>query len=379
MIDTQRHPVWKTLAAMLALVWLGFVFYGVLQQLSGMITLREFEPQFGSFFVDMTLLYWLPWVLFAPLVAVASRRIPIRPDNWLRSLLAHAAFFMVIALAHGLAIGYLYHHSGAAIGSMAQYAAWQHAGHYLFGDGMLLFDVIVYGVLAASLNIRHFHQVVRQQELDASELNHRLAELRLQTLRMQINPHFLFNALNAISVLVRKGDNERAGEMIKLLGSFFRRTLESSGRHWVALEEELDFVRQYLAIAQLRFGDRLEVTEHCDPLLRGAPVPALLLQPLVENAVTHGLGVKTGPCSIELACRADENGRLTIEIADNGVGGRFYTDPDFKPGIGLASVRNRLEQLYGRDQRFELTSTPGHGTRIRIQIPLRPAAPMEVA
>ncbi len=374
MIETEGQPTLRSLGATLALVWLGFAFYGVLHQLSGLITLHEFEPQLGRFLMGMTLLYWLPWILFAPIVAATSRRFPIRPDNWVRSLLAHAAVLIVLALAHGLLIGYLYHHSGEATGSMAQYAAWQHAGHYLFGDDMLLFDVVVYAVFAASLNIRHFHHVVRQQELDASELNHRLAEQRLQTLRMQINPHFLFNALNAISVLVKKGDNERAGDMIKLLGSFFRRTLESSDQHWVTLEEELDFVRQYLAIAQLRFGDRLQVSEQCDSQVRRALVPVLQLQPLVENAVTHGLAEKTGPCAIELACRADEHGQLTIEIADNGVGGRFYTDPNFKPGIGLASVRNRLEQLYGREQTFELTSTPGQGTRIRIQIPVRPTA-----
>jgi signal transduction histidine kinase len=373
MIKTEHRPTLGNLAATLALVWLGFAFYGVLAQLSGLVTLQEFEPRLGEFLLGMTRLYWLPWVLFAPLVAAASRRFPIRPDTWARSLLVHAAMLIGVALVHGLAMGYLYHHSGAATGSMAQYAAWQHAGHYLFGDDMLLFDVIVYAVFAASLNIRNFHHVVRQQELDASELNHRLAELRLQTLRMQINPHFLFNALNAISVLVKKGENERADEMIKRLSAFLRRTLDSSDRDWVSLEEELDFVRQYLAIAQLRFGDRLAVTEHCDPQVRGAPVPALLLQPLVENAVTHGLGAKTGPCAIELACRGDEHGRLTIEIADNGVGGRFYSDPDFKPGIGLASVRNRLEQLYGGEQSFELTSAPGNGTRIRIQLPARPA------
>lgn len=373
MSTTEHRATFGNFAATLALVWLGFAFYGVLAQLSGLLTLNEFEPRLGEFLLGMTQFYWLPWLLFAPLVAAASRRFPIRPDNWMRSLLVHAAMLMGLALVHGLAIGYLYHYSGGATGAMAQYAAWQHAGHYLFGDDMLLFDVIVYAVFAASLNIRNFHHVVRQQQLDASELNRRLAELRLQTLRMQINPHFLFNALNAISVLVKKGDNERADEMIKRLSVLLRRSLESSDRHWVRLEEELDFARQYLAIAQLRFGDRLEVSEHCDPQIRSAPVPALLLQPLVENAVTHGLGAKTGPCAIELACRADASGRLTIEIADNGVGGRFYEDPSFKPGIGLASVRTRLEQMYGGEQRFELTSTPGNGTRIRIELPARPA------
>jgi LytS/YehU family sensor histidine kinase len=256
---------------------------------------------------------------------------------------------------------------------MATYQPWQHAGHFLFGDDMLLFDMVVYAVFAATLNIRNFHQIVRQQELDASRLNQRLAELRLQTLRMQIDPHFLFNALNAIAVLIKKGDNERAEKTIGLLSSFFRHTLESSDRHWVALEEELELVRQFIAIAQVRFGDRLAVTQHCDASVRAIPVPAMLLQPLVENAVTHGFGDKVGPCSLKLACRADGD-RLAIEIADDGVGGRFYADPKFEEGIGLKNVRGRLEQMYGREQSFSLTSAPGAGTRIEIRVPLRPAA-----
>src|SRR5690606_17626308 len=154
--------------------------------------------------------------------------------------------------------------------------------------------------------------------------------------------------LNAISVLVKKGENERAGEMIGLLSGFFRRTLESSDRHWVTLEEELDFVRQYLAIAQLRFGDRLEVSERCDPLLRAARVPALLQQALVETAVTHGLSGKTGPRASELACRADGRGGITCELGDNGRRGHLYAGTDVKPGTGLASGSNHLDQLYGR-------------------------------
>ena len=337
-----------------------------------MLTLRDFTPRVVQPLLFLTIYFWLPWVLFAPIVAAGSARFPIRPGNWPTALLAHALLLLAIAVAHGLGIAIPYHYFAAGT-SMATFEPWQHAGHFLFGDDMLLFDMVVYAVFAATLNIRNFHQIVRQQELDASKLNQRLAELRLQTLRMQIDPHFLFNALNSISVLVKKGENDRAEKTIGLLSGFFRRTLDSSDRHWGTLREEIELARQYLAIAQVRFGDRLAVTEHCDPAVLGTPVPAMLLQPLVENAVTHGLGDKIGLCALTLACRADGD-NLAIEIADDGVGGRFYSDPKFKEGIGLKNVRGRLEQMYGREHTFSLTSTPGEGTRIEIRVPLRPAA-----
>ena len=181
---------------------------------------------------------------------------------------------------------------------------------------------------------------------------------------MQIDPHFLFNAMNAIAVLIKKSDDDRAEQTIGLLSRFFRQTLESSDRQWVTLEEELALVRQYIAIVQVRFGDRLTVTEHCDPSVRSTPVPAMLLQPLVENAVTHGFGNKTGPCAMTLTCRADGD-RLAIAIEDDGVGGRFYSDSKFEEGIGLKNVRGRLEQMYGREHTFELDeqARSGHADR----------------
>jgi signal transduction histidine kinase len=369
----ERKPSVRSLAGTLALVWVGFAVYTALQQLSGILTLRNFTPSFVAPLTILTLYYWLPWVLFAPLVVAGSARFPIRPDNWPKALLLHAFMLLAVALVHGLGVGIIYHYVGAPGTVMATYEPWQHAGHFLFGDDMLLFDMVVYAWLTATLNTRNFFEIVRQQELDASKLNQRLAELRLQTLRMQIDPHFLFNAMNAIAVLIKKGENERAEQTIGLLSRFLRQTLESHDRHWVTLEEELDLVRQYVAIVQVRFGDRLTVTERCDAGVRATPVPAMLLQPLVENAVTHGFGDKVGPCELGLACRADGD-RLAIAIEDDGVGGRFYSDPKFEEGIGLKNVRGRLQQMYGGEHSFALTSAPGTGTRIEIRVPLRPAA-----
>jgi LytS/YehU family sensor histidine kinase len=179
--------------------------------------------------------------------------------------------------------------------------------------------------------------------------------------------------MNAVSVLIKKGDNERAEQTLGRLSSFFRQTLESADRHWVTLDEELELVRQYIAIVQVRFGDRLTVDERCDESVRATPVPAMLLQPLIENAVTHGFGDKVGPCALTLACRADDD-RLAITIEDDGVGGKFYADPRFREGIGLTNVRGRLEQMYGREHTFSLTSKPGAGTRIEVRVPLLPTA-----
>jgi two-component system LytT family sensor kinase len=369
----ERKPSFRSLAGALALVWVGFAVYTALQQISGVLTLHDFTPKFVGPLVSLTLYYWLPWILFAPLVAWGSAHVPIRPGHWPSALLAHSLLLLGIALVHGLGIGLYYHYLGSPNADMATYQPWQHAGHFLFGDDMLLFDMVVYASLAATLNIRNFFEIVRQQELDASKLNQRLAELQVQTLRMQIDPHFLFNAMNAVSVLIKKGENERAEQTLGRISSFFRQTLEVYDRHWVTLEEELTLVRQYIAIVQVRFGDRLTVNERCDESVRATPVPAMLLQPLIENAVMHGFGDKVGPCSLTLACHADDD-RLAITIEDDGVGGTFYSDPRFTEGVGLTNVRGRLEQMYGRDHTFSLTSKPGAGTRIEVRLPLLPTA-----
>lgn len=371
-LAAQHRRTLSSLAATLAFVWLGCLCYALLQQLSGLLTLPDFTPTPARSIAIITLYYWLPWLVLAPIVALCSARFPIRPNDWARPLVTHIVLLLSLALLHGLAIGYLYHYSAIRAPGMAGFEPWQHAGHFLFGDDMLLFDAVIYAVFAATLNIRNFHQIVRRQELDASKLNQRLAELRLQTLRMQINPHFLFNALNAISVLIKKGENERADENLTLLARFFRQTLESCDQHWVSLEEELGLVRQYVAIAKLRFGERLRVREHYDPMARHVAVPAMLLQPLVENAITHGFGDKVDGCELTLSCRVDGE-RLRIQIEDNGAGGRFYADPDFEEGTGLANVRGRLEQMYGHAHAFALASVPGNGTQIKIDLPLRPS------
>jgi hypothetical protein len=245
----SRTVNYRHLAFILGCVWLGMVLYALLRQVSGLLTYRDFNSNPLEIIRYITLYFWLPWFALAPLVALLAKRLPIRPESWVRPLCANVLLFLVIAIVHGLGIAFYYHYLGEVSPDMAGYAPWQHSGHFMFGDNMFSFEIITYAVLAANLNMGNFHQIVRRQELDAARMRETLAELRLQTLRMQINPHFLFNALNAVTVLVQKNEPARAVEMISRIASFFRGTLEDT--NWIPLERELEMATEYIAIARV--------------------------------------------------------------------------------------------------------------------------------
>jgi two-component system LytT family sensor kinase len=349
-------------------LWLGAMLYIVLRYLSGVLTEHDFRFDFLASVRYITLYFWVPWIVSAPLVVALARRLPVRPDDWIWPLAANVLLCLAIALVHGIAASYYYFFFGAMSADMATYEPWQHTGHFLFGDDMFLLDTIAYAVLAAQLNIGKFHEIVRQKELDAARLGENLAELRLQTLRMQINPHFMFNSLNAVCVLVNKNERESAVEMINKMSSFLRRTLDCSGEQWVTLDAELGMAAEYLAIAKFRFGERLRIRQECEPAALALKIPSMLLQPLVENAVVHGIAEHPGVCELEVRC-ALRGDRLSIRVSDDGAGSPPRGDPAFKEGIGLRNVRQRLEQLYGADHSFVFESEPGRGARVTIDVP----------
>jgi hypothetical protein len=375
---STTNATFRHLLFLLASVWLCAVFFVALSQISGMLTVRGFIPDPLSRIRYLTTYVWLPWLAFGPFVAVLAERMPIRPDRWLKPLSVNMLALLVIAVLHGLGAAYYYYYFGDLTREMATYAPWQHSGHFLFGDNMLLFDIIVYAVLAASFNLGNFHRLLRRQELDAVRLRETLAELRLQTLRMQINPHFLFNSLNAVTTLIYKNEPDRAVETINRIASFFRRTLEDTGEQWVTLERELAMVREYLGIAQVRYGQRLKIIEECTPEMTTLAVPAMLLQPLIENAVVHGIAEKPGPCCLAVRCRRKQD-RLVIQVTDDGAGSRLHEDPHFQEGVGLTNVRLRLEQLYGDEHTFSIQSQLGAGTVVTISLPISPPGALQAA
>lgn len=227
--------------------------------------------------------------------------------------------------------------------------------------------VIAIAVLAAGF-ARDALIRLRAREADAAHLEAQLADARLSALRMQLNPHFLFNTLHAVSALVER-DPAGVRTMIARLSALLRRVLDGSDGHEVPLRDELALVRDYLAIQKVRLGDRLEVVEDVTDEALDALVPALLLQPLVENAVGHGIAPLEEAGTLTLSARR-EGGQLVVDVRDTGPG------PSGSPsrGVGLRNTRERLDALYGDGATFDLAHAPEGGARARVTLPFHTAA-----
>jgi sensor histidine kinase YesM len=200
--------------------------------------------------------------------------------------------------------------------------------------------------------------------LHYSNLRTSLAEARLAALRAQLNPHFLFNTLNAISTLALKGDHAAVTETLGRLSGLLRAALDEHTEE-ISLAREVDFLDDYVAIQQIRFADRLSMQQSIASDTLSGLVPTMILQPIVENAIEHGVNAQRGVGRVKVSAVRD-NGMLVIEVRDSGPGFRPDAAHD---GIGLANTRARLEQLYGPDYRFEYGSVPEGGASVRIAIP----------
>jgi len=233
------------------------------------------------------------------------------------------------------------------------------------------FELLVYwGVLAAGW-AAEYHSRFRERALAATRLEAQLVQAQLDALKAQLHPHFLFNTLHAIAVLVRKQDAQGSIKMLSGLAELLRLALDNVGRQTVPLEQELGFADRYLEIEAIRFQDRLRVSRDIDASIADAEIPNLVLQPLLENAIRHGIGARPGPGEIAIRARR-EGDRLVVSVRDDGVG----LGADWQEGLGLSNVRARLAQLYGDRGRVTLTPAPEGGTLARVEVPwLRPSAP----
>jgi LytS/YehU family sensor histidine kinase len=239
----------------------------------------------------------------------------------------------------------------------------------LFGEYLLSWTVLDAVVFCSLVAVHHaviYYRVSKDRALRASQLEARLAQAQLQMLRMQLQPHFLFNTLHSISALMHK-DVRRADSMVASLSDLLRMSLQNIGAQEVPLQSELDFLQRYVEIMTLRFGDRLRVTIDVDPETRDARVPNLLLQPLVENSFRHGFG-DLGTGTITIAVRREED-MLRCDVMDNGRGLRA----GHREGVGLTSTRQRLAHLYGDRHAFSIRGTPdGGGVHVTMVIPFHP-------
>jgi sensor histidine kinase YesM len=230
-------------------------------------------------------------------------------------------------------------------------------------------DVLIYAAVLGFAHAADYYQRLRDRELHASRLEAQLGRARLDALRAQLNPHFLFNSLNAISELVHE-DPGRADRVINQLAALLRAVLDDSNASEVTLREELDFVRKYLEIEQVRLGERLAVRVEADAAALDVRVPGLILQPLVENAVRHGIAPREGPGVIEVTA-SRRGGTLELQVRDSGCGAAGRKAGSRSPGVGLSNVRARLAHHFGEGSRLELCPNDAGGHLARIWIPVR--------
>jgi LytS/YehU family sensor histidine kinase len=231
--------------------------------------------------------------------------------------------------------------------------------------------VIIYWMILFGGQVIDYHRRLREGELRESRLQSQLAMAQLEALKMQLHPHFLFNTLHAISALVGKNP-EAADRMIARLSDLLRMSLESAGAQEVLLEQELEFLQGYLDIQKVRFGDRLNVAMDVDPGALHAFVPSMILQPLVENAIKHGIAPRASGGSISISA-GRRDGLLKIQIKDDGPGLPSAAG-SVNFGVGLSNTSARLEQLYGGAHRFELSNGAEGGLLVELDLPFRTSA-----
>ena len=326
-------------------------------------------------------LFWALWVVFTPLVVWCSFRFPLERTRLAQNLSAHVIACVLVVLSSQFVFRTFDlrppppSRSDSSREDREEETDHQDRkqrppnGFLGLRAGL---DILVYwSLVSACQAIVHFRKS-EQRERRAAELQARLTRSQLQSLRMQINPHFLFNTLNAISTLVHLNPTA-ADEMITDLSELLRKSLDSADEQEIPLARELDFIRRYAGIEQKRFGDRLRVVENVPSELEGALVPALILQPLVENAIRHGIEPRkdAGVVTITAAQAADG---LHLTVADNGRGAKYEA---LKPregerrGIGLANTQARLRELYGEDHSFKFGPGPNGGCEVHIRLPYR--------
>jgi two-component system LytT family sensor kinase len=310
-------------------------------------------PQFGRA---------LMWALMAPLILKLREKVPLNRGRWVGGIAFHLGFsFLVMAVYY---VG--------RIASMCLLWEWPHGAFWetvmqnFYGRNII--DMAYYwGVLAFGYSFE-IYQRYKTEELKAAQLEARLVETELKALRQQLHPHFLFNTLNTVAVLVREQKHEEAVNLLARLGALLRMTLDPVRTPVVTLQQEMDFLERYIEIQQMRFSDRLRVNIDLSEEARRALIPNLLLQPIVENAILHGVAPKAGPGHVDISGRV-EAGTLHLQVCDDGAG--LPHAASGRQGIGLSNTRERLAKLYGAHSQFSLKSEPGRGVTVQIVMPYR--------
>jgi two-component system, LytTR family, sensor kinase len=357
-------------------IW-AFVSLAATITIYGMYHLGNSRMRFNDV-AGMELSLFLTYIPLTPFTFAFALRYPVQKHNWVRRSLLHLAAGLAFTVAHiGLKAltpyGYwdpVYREWGSAIWN-------SHLHQFRFSldvfKRMFLLSVVddiasAYVPIVIVAQAVSYYRSLRDRELRATQLESQLAKARLQTLKAQLQPHFLFNTMHSISALMFT-DVQAADRMMARLSDLLRLSFEDPGAQMTTLGREIEFVNGYLEIEKTRFEDRLGISLDIAPHCLDAMVPHLLLQPLVENAVKHGVSRLSSRGEIHVAARC-EAGDLHLQIRDNGPG--LVADVDaIKTGVGLKVTRERLMTLYGEQARFELRDLAGNGAEVDLRIPFR--------
>ena len=313
--------------------------------------------------------FWMIWGLLAPLIFRFIQHVPLDRERWIKGVLIHIPGAIIFSLVHlmiYLLVLAVFREKDLMEHSESLNSFFTLVSRLNFGIRLWS-----YLMLAAFAYAADFYQRYQQGAIRTSQLETQLAQAQLQALKMQLHPHFLFNTLNSISALLRKNP-DTADKMIACLGDFLRLTLRSAGTQEVTMGQEIEFLKCYLDIERIRFQDRLTVEFNIDPDVSQAKVPNLILQPVVENAIRHGIATHNEAGRIEITANSNDSW-LEVRVSDNGPGlpRKNNGDADIKEGVGLKNTRSRLDQLYGKRYRFELADATGGGVEVRLRIPLQ--------
>lgn len=355
---TRRHTFNKWALIFACWTFLAFLFSG--PQMIQAIRLNRAAEGWNSVVGELIFSYL--WLGLTPLVIWLSRSFRIEGGQRFKRLTIHFLASVVIVLAHVLVFTVIsipfdwYPHLTPF---------WNK--YFLLSLNFTPSNVMFYWGVVVIDHALDYYRKLQERELRASQLETQLAQSQLQVLKMQLHPHFLFNTLNAISALIRESPDE-ADEMVSRLGDLLRMTLETAGLQEVPFKKELEFLKHYLDIEQTRFQDRLKVEMAIEPETLDGLVPSMILQPLVENSVRHGVAPRPEGGCIKIKAWRD-NSLLRLEVEDDGPG--VCNDAPLKERVGLTNTRARVRNLYGDEHDLKMRNADGGGLVVSLSIPFR--------
>jgi two-component system, LytTR family, sensor kinase len=355
---TRRHALSKWALIFAGWTFLAFLFSG--PQMIQAVRLNRAAEGWQSVLGELIFSYL--WLALTPLVIGVSRSFRIEGGQRFKSLTIHFLASVVFLLLQVL----LFTLISIPFGWYSHIAPlWTR--YLLLILNFTPSNVMFYWGIVVIEHALDYYRKLQERELRASQLETQLAQSQLQVLKMQLHPHFLFNTLNAISALIRESPDE-ADEMVSRLGDLLRMTLETAGLQEVPFKKELEFLKHYLDIEQTRFQDRLRIELAIEPETLDVLVPSMILQPLVENSVRHGVAPRPEGGCIKIKAWRD-NSLLRLEVEDDGPG--LGADRPLKERVGLTNTRARVSNLYGNQHGLRLHHAPGGGLVVSLSIPFR--------